>query len=64
MKIKDCILLTIEGAQEAERLELAESKNWTPLLIYIHVTRITIGAIIGFLVGISLIPALLVLLGR
>ena len=64
MKIKDCLLLTMEGAKEAERLELTKSENWTPLLIYIHVTRIIIGAIIGFLMGISLTPALLVLLGR
>ena len=41
-----------EGEKEAERLGLTKRENWTPLLTYIHATRLIIGTILGFIMGI------------
>lgn len=40
-----------EGAEESKRLKLDRKENWTPLLIYIHASRLILGAILGFLAG-------------
>jgi len=44
------------GYKEAVDMQLDKKENWTPLLVYIHVSRIIIGlvfgTIIGFLIGI------------
>ena len=41
-----------EGAKEAQFMQLQYESNWTPILIYMHVTRTIIGAIIGIAIGI------------
>lgn len=31
--------------------DLADAKNWTPKMIYIHRTRLVTGLILGFIIG-------------
>lgn len=43
--------LMIEGQKEAMRIGLDKRENWTPLLIHIHATRLIIGLLLGFPIG-------------
>jgi hypothetical protein len=40
------------GFKEAQEMHLENINNWTPLLVYIHVSRIIIGAFLGCCIGI------------
>jgi len=42
------------GFEEAQELELGRIENWTPLLVYIHSSRLIIGAILGLVAGIAM----------
>jgi len=42
------------GFIEAKRMGLDKINNWTPLLIYIHVSRIIAGAVVGIICGITI----------
>ena len=39
------------GFKDAQDIHLEEINNWTPLLVYIHVSRIIIGAVLGYCIG-------------
>jgi len=39
------------GYKEAKRLRLNNSKNWKPLFVYIHVSRLVIGLVFGIMIG-------------
>lgn len=49
MRIKKTIKYYIKGAKIAEKHELFKKENWTPLLVYIHVSRTILGFIFGVL---------------
>ena len=54
MKIKKYCKMLDEGHSAACLLGLGLSKdNWTPLLIYIHFTRLLIGFLVGAFLGIT-----------
>ena len=40
------------GFKDAQVMHLENINNWTPLLVYIHVSRIIIGAVLGCCIGI------------
>jgi len=40
------------GREEANRLQLWKEESWTPLLFYIHVKHFSVGAGLGFALGI------------
>jgi hypothetical protein len=42
------------GYKEAVKMHLDKIENWTPLLIYIHVSRIIIGLVFGLFFGIAI----------
>ena len=52
MNIRKLIQMSIEGQWEADRLGLDRAENWDPLLVYIHVSRLLIGVLLGLLTGI------------
>ncbi len=54
-RMKQTLRMTREGYHEPVRMGLTKVENWTPLLVYIHVSRMIVGFILGFLLGISLI---------
>ena len=39
------------GFKDAQDIHLEEINNWTPLLVYIHVSRFIIGAVLGYCIG-------------
>ena len=41
------------GAKDSVLLGLSEEKNWTPIFVYIHVSRLLLGVFLGFVLGIS-----------
>jgi len=43
--------MSIEGHQEAMRIGLDKKENWTPLLVHIHTTRLSIGFALGLIAG-------------
>ncbi len=40
------------GFKDAQEMRLENINNWTPLLVYIHVSRIIIGAVLGVCIGV------------
>jgi len=40
------------GFKEAQEMHLENINNWTPLLVYIHVSRIIIGVVLGVCIGV------------
>lgn len=50
------------GREEAHSLQLWKGDSWTPLLFYVHVKHFSIGAGIGFAMGI-LFATLVYLMG-
>jgi len=51
MNTRDLISAVAEGSREALRIGLDRDENWTPLLTYIHVTRLVVGLGLGMLIG-------------
>jgi hypothetical protein len=43
-----------KGYEESKNIGLSKRENWTPILIYIHISRIIIGYILGIIVGICI----------
>jgi hypothetical protein len=37
------------GFLQANEMKLSKKENWTPLLIYIHISRIILGFILGII---------------
>lgn len=54
MKLKKTIKYFIRGAEIAEKHNLCREESWTPLLVYIHVTRVIAGFLLGTVFGIGL----------
>ena len=54
MKFKDIVLNVRKGNREADSIGLDRIENWTPLYIYLHVTRILIGFVLGLLFGLAI----------
>lgn len=40
------------GFRDAKEMHLENINNWTPLLVYIHASRLIIGAVLGYVIGI------------
>ena len=51
MKFSELLRMSIEGHQEAMRIGLDKKENWTPLLVHIHTTRLSIGFALGLIAG-------------
>ncbi len=54
-RIKDFAHALKVGPLESYKMGLDKYENWTPLLIYIHATRMIMGFACGFLVGAGII---------
>ena len=51
MRIMKIIRFTILGAKEAEKKGMYDEKNWTPLYVYLHTTRLSLGILLGLISG-------------
>jgi hypothetical protein len=51
MRIKTTSEYCKIGYKEAVEMHLDKIENWTPLLVYIHVSRIIIGLVFGIIIG-------------
>lgn len=54
MKRKYILQYCKTGFLEAKEMGLDKINNWTPLLIYIHVSRIVVGAVVGIIGGLAI----------
>jgi len=52
MKLRNLIRMTMEGWKEAVSMKLLAPENWTPLLVYIHTSRLIVGVFFGFWIGV------------
>ncbi len=53
-----------EGYREAMRIGLDRQENWVPLYIYLHVTRLIVGFILGTVFGLGISSGVAILLRR
>lgn len=53
-RIKIMVSGTKVGSRDSMIMGLDKLENWTPLLIYIHTTRILLGFVLGSIFGASL----------
>ena len=57
MKFKKLCKMTAEGFVDACELGLNREDSWDPIMVYLHTSRIIIGAILGFVLGVCVTAA-------
>jgi len=45
-----------EASESGVTARLSKKENWTPDLVHVHVTRLVLGLVLGFLLACSLFP--------